>query len=949
MAVNKPNVTTYQEFRGVDYSASPAVISEVHAQDMLNMYIGEDGVLQKRPGWHILNTFLNVVEFSSADTYAVGDYVKYSNKFYKCTTEHTGAWDASDFEEAVPPRLPINGIHYISYGVNIGYLFIHAGTRLYGVMFTPGLRHIVNRDNDPGDVPFYKYDGDVPTPVDAVNIVRYVEGYNDGWDDWQVKNMDVDGDGKITNKDASVLLNLIVGLSVNASNGVLASSYFLVPDENGAMLEMSAQRSVSFTHEGKLYILDGDHYYVVEPQYASGNPMATGFVGKTVEGYIPTTGVNGHYEYQEMQTETTTGSTIVAKTTVTLGTGESSAQFTALESISGKRFLVSVILNSRCLANGRLVKVGENATTFKIRNLLFTYTTGLITVTSTSTRALRKGDKITLFIKNEDEEIAISGEPGSETNPGEWKAPEKDEERNLLQTKQIQTMTADGIHNEYYLTENACDIHKVELLLWTRCKSVDGVDTPTQEHKSDVDAGTYTDPQTGVSTYYYYKYVWTEVASNHATYGWTAADANSSTDAQGDVSYSTCITFTNVLEAHKDGLPNIRVTFTPQEHSTSSAAGKDRGYIEKCTIVTRFGYFNSNRFWFAGNPDYKNMDHMSAVDDPTYFPASGWTKIGSDMTAIQGYLRYGSELAIIKEDNGQDATVYMRSANVSDDGNVYFPVQQGAQGVGAISKYCLKTLKDEPLYLAKEGVYAIQGTDASQERTIPNRSFYIDKKLQQEATPACVAEVFQNYYIVANPTTGHCFVADARYQGLPPGTNDRQHGYEWFVWDNVPAKVFCATDDYLFFGTQDGRLCVFNFDWDHPKRWTDGAEFVNGSTVWHKWHPYDNGYQIHAYYVTKRDHLAAMDFKKTMLNDGGVIVLEPHEQSSASITVTTDKGTWFVDHVQTDSDEPSVVIPIRHRFKYFDSIETRIENNEIREGLSILGIQYRYYLGTNRR
>ena len=304
---------------------------------------------------------------------------------------------------------------------------------------------------------------------------------------------------------------------------------------------------------------------------------------------------------------------------------------------------------------------------------------------------------------------------------------------------------------------------------------------------------------------------------------------------------------------------------------------------------------------------------------------------------------------IIKEDNAQDATVYMRSAVYTEEGNVIFPVQQGAQGVGAISKYALGTLRDDPLFLAKEGVYAIQGTDASQERTIPNRSFYVDPVLRNEINEMCHAAVFGDYYVLCNPATARCYVADARYQGLPNGTNNRQHGYEWCLWDNIPALVFRAVDGRLYFGTADGRLCVFNTDWDHPMRWTDGAEFVSSSTDTRKWHPYANGQAINAFYVTKRDHLDTLDFKKTMLNDGGVIALAPNEASSASISVKTDKGTWFVDQIQTDSDEPSVVIPIRWRFKWFDSIETRIENKEYKEGLAILGLQYRYYLTTNRR
>lgn len=936
MAVNKPNVTTYQEFRGVDYSASPAVISDNHAQDMLNMYIGEDGVMQKRPGWHILKTFLEYDDFNIYKTYAVGRYVKYQSKYYKCTTEHTGEWNADHFEESVPPRLPINGIHVASIGADINHLYIHAGTRLYRVMFAPNLRHIQNRVNDPGDVPYFKTENDYPTQAEAAYMNSAINNGLIGLEDWQIRNMDINKDGNVTEKDYDEF-NKLINEAATGSNGVLDSSYLLVRGSDGNHLEMANAHSVSFAHDGRLYILDGTHYYEIMTAFIGQTVTA---IGGDVNGYIPTTGVNGHYEYAEPQVETTEGATIVERTTVTVASGSTSATFTAAEEIKDKHILVTLVINSHMIANALYLEPSSN--TVNVGYAQLAYSGGSITVTSNAA-PFDAGDKITLFIKEEDTEVVISGEPGSETNPGVWKRPEHDEDRNLLTAKQINTFAADGIHKAYYLTENGCTVHKVELYLWTRCKSVNGVDVPTQENIDHVDAGTYN------GIYYYYKYIWTDIASNDATYGWTARDASSQTKLQNEISYTTRIRFNAAPDAAKDGSPNIRVTFSPNKHSSTWAVAKDRGYIEKCSICTKFGYFNDNRYWFAGNPEHRNMDFMSAVDDPTYFPNTGWTKVGSSHTAIQGYLKYGSELAIIKEDNQQDATVYMRSANITEDGVIYFPVQQGAQGVGAISKYCLKTLKDEPLFLAKEGVFAIQGTNASQERTIPNRSFFVDKRLRQDATPDSVAEIYKDYYIICNPSTGRCYVADSRYQGLPPGTNDRNRVYEWYVWDNIPARSISATDEYLFFGTVDGRLCLFNTDWNHPKRWTDGAEFVSGSTVWHKWHPYDGGYPIHAYYVTKRDHLETLDFKKTMLNDGGVIALRPHEQSSASITVKTDKGEWFVDHIQTDSDEPSVVVPIRRRFKNFDSIETRIENKELREGLSILGIQYRYYLGTNRR
>lgn len=790
MAVTE--VKNYQAFRGVDYSASPAVISEDHASDLLNMYIGSDGVMQKRPGWHILNTFWKD---------AVGQH--------------------------------IYGLHYVQYRVGMGMLFIHAGTSLYGTTF-------MHQGENIGDM---NGDGDI-TAADAVMILQALSGTRT-LTQKEMYRSDVDGDGKVTEEDAKTILRMVVGLEPkpDESCGVLASAYFKVKMTDNTDLVMNAHKSVSFEHDQYLYIIDGKQYIRLVPTYATSQqtiggqtidlPYINSVKAEVVEGYIPTTAVNGHYEYDELNEE------------------------------------------------------GTNT-------------------------------------------------PGSAENPGVWKHVTLNEERNLLQTKQINTFASDGIHKAFYLYENNCDVHKVEIYKRTRCHSENGQDIPDPSGS---------DP----TVYYYWKYLWTEVAPDDATYGYTVTQASESTPIQNAIAYATKIQFTNTPAAIEEGGVNIRVTYSPRKHSSAWAISKDRGYIEKCSIVTKFGYYNDNRFFLAGNPDHRNMDFMSAVDDPTYFPNTGWTLIGSKLTAIMGYLHYGSELAIVKEDNEQDATVYMRSAILTEDNNIIFPVQQGAQGMGAISQYAFGVLRDDPIFLAKEGVYAIQGTDASQERNLPNRSFYIDPVLRKEASAMCHAAVWGDYYVLCNPVTGKCFVADARYMGLPPGTNNRSHGYEWYVWDNIPAVCFCVVGDRLFFGTADGRLCVFNSDWDNPKRYSDGAEFVNGSTVLHKWNPYDGGYPIHAYYVTKRDHLGALDFKKTMLNDGGVITLQPYERSSAAITVTTDKGEWFVDQIHTDSDEPSVVIPIRHRFKWFDSIETRIENNEMDEGLAILGVQYRYAITTNRR
>ena len=59
----------------------------------------------------LYGVYIDAPAFSTTSTYAVGDYVTYNNKVYKCTTavSTAGAWDASDWQEQTvsEPELPL--------------------------------------------------------------------------------------------------------------------------------------------------------------------------------------------------------------------------------------------------------------------------------------------------------------------------------------------------------------------------------------------------------------------------------------------------------------------------------------------------------------------------------------------------------------------------------------------------------------------------------------------------------------------------------------------------------------------------------------------------------------------------------------------------------------------------------------------------------------------------
>ncbi len=143
---------------------------------------------------------------------------------------------------------------------------------------------------------------------------------------------------------------------------------------------------------------------------------------------------------------------------------------------------------------------------------------------------------------------------------------------------------------------------------------------------------------------------------------------------------------------HIPGVDNFSIEFT---HTVEGYAER----IDKCTVMDVY----ENRLFFSGNPDYPNADWYSGVNDPLYVPDINYTEIGMDSSRIMGYLRTGSEQAILKSD-GDDATIYMRSYNMLSDGKVIFPIKHGTSGIGAIAPRAVCTFLDDPLYLSRNGV-----------------------------------------------------------------------------------------------------------------------------------------------------------------------------------------------------------------------------------------------------
>ncbi len=157
---------------------------------------------------------------------------------------------------------------------------------------------------------------------------------------------------------------------------------------------------------------------------------------------------------------------------------------------------------------------------------------------------------------------------------------------------------------------------------------------------------------------------------------------------------------------------------TGQDNVKITASKVREGYADKVNKATVAAIYSDNTIFAAGAE--KGIDYRCDFSDPTFWPDTGYDYIGSNETEIMGYLPIGKYLAIIKEDNEQDSTVFLRPTATVDDETVFVRVPS-VTGIGAVSKGAMGTLRGEPLFLSRQGVFAITSNIVTTEKMVQNR------------------------------------------------------------------------------------------------------------------------------------------------------------------------------------------------------------------------------------
>ena len=420
-----------------------------------------------------------------------------------------------------------------------------------------------------------------------------------------------------------------------------------------------------------------------------------------------------------------------------------------------------------------------------------------------------------------------------------------------------------------------------------------------------------------------------EVNGAARTSGWSA-----------DLSAGT-VTFTSAPAAPAAGAEdNVVVTFTKTVAGYADRIGKCRA-----AIVWGVGAA-SDRIVATGNPDYPNCDFICGYADGTYWPDTGYAVIGTDETAILGYRRLGEYLAIVKEDNGQDSTVFLRSSGLDSDGEAVFPVKPCLAGAGAVTRFGFGNIGDEQLILTGSGVYALTTNSLTAERIAQNRSYRIDPRLLSEDLSEAVSCSYEGAYLIF--VDGRVYGLDGRQPRAYASRNDTSFVYECFYWENVPARSVLRRieggREALYFGTGDGRVCRFNTDIDGMARYND------------------DGAAIEAVWSTKSDDDGDPMVFKTLLKKGNAVTIKPYTRSSAKILFRTDRDAiaWQATEGEMDifdwedidfarftfhaNDGPSE-IPLRRKVKKYKRLQILVKNDAVNEGFGVYAIVKHFTAG----
>lgn len=401
--------------------------------------------------------------------------------------------------------------------------------------------------------------------------------------------------------------------------------------------------------------------------------------------------------------------------------------------------------------------------------------------------------------------------------------------------------------------------------------------------------------------------------------------------------------------------PGETVPLTGEDNVKILAYRTVAGYanrIKKCRFGTLFGVNGaSDRLFLSGNPDYPNYDWYSEQYDPTYFPDTGYSALGVEISAIVGYSLVNNYLATHKDDKEPSQSVFIRegdlikrsittsvgtSVEISEPA---FKLINTLQGASALTPFTFGYLQTEPLFLTKSGIFALTTQDITGDKYGQDRSFYLNGSLMEENNlDTAYSCVFDNMYYLAVNTK--VYLLDA----LQATRTDRSDPYSTrqyvgFVWNNIPATIIYTDDDYLWFGTADGKICRFYKDVDALESYNDDGYPID---AWWETPDLDGRLfyknKTFRYYAARLMSALATSVKMWAMKSGAWTLIKTDNSTGRYF----DFGNVNFEKFSFSTDQTEKVVHTKIKVKKVDKARFKLENDVLNEPFGLFNIALEY-------
>ena len=235
-------------------------------------------------------------------------------------------------------------------------------------------------------------------------------------------------------------------------------------------------------------------------------------------------------------------------------------------------------------------------------------------------------------------------------------------------------------------------------------------------------------------------------------------------------------TLSSSPEDYRDKHFGFCASVLPEGYAPSDA-------INKCTVAANY----DGRIFLTGNPDFPGICFFSGYgrdgeNDPLYFGDMNYFLCGGGAAANTAMLPLSDSLAIFKERQDGDGSIFYHSAQATDSPLVPRIYPKVYSHSGVVSRGAAVCFFDDPVFVSEVGIAALDKNMMSADRHVSVRSHNVNPLLLTEVPEDISLDVWRGYLVAA--VNGHIYLADSRdkFRHAIGGTE-----YEWYYLSGIGA------------------------------------------------------------------------------------------------------------------------------------------------------------------